>query len=231
MTHGEVPHPRHGQDLSDPIQEVRRDGTWVRIYPVPFRRLDQTEQYRKFDWIECRLRRRASDPRPESFSPVDVNELTRVGHVGTSDKWNERRRLLLKTARVYDTLSELIGAAKENVASLAVFKPTRITGFIWEDDDRNWSQERLEHMRAFHSQLALFEDDPWHQTFRLIRKLPYSFSYRFDDATGKGSELQVLDWEAGALYWNCLRSTNGDEKEALALVRRKYHDEFLKTDL
>lgn len=28
---------------------VRPDGSWLRIYPVPFRRLDETEQYRKFD--------------------------------------------------------------------------------------------------------------------------------------------------------------------------------------
>jgi len=34
---------------------VREDGSWVRIYPVPFRRLDEAEQYRKFDWLECDL--------------------------------------------------------------------------------------------------------------------------------------------------------------------------------
>ena len=44
-------------------------------------------------------------------------------------------------------------------------------------------------------------------------------------------ELQVLDWEAGALYWNCLRSTDGDEPKALAKVRQKYFDEFTKKDL
>ena len=103
---------------------------------------------------------------------------------------------------------------KENLASLAVFKPTRVTDFIWEGDDRGWSQKRLDQMRALHSQLALFEDDPWRQTFQLIQKLPYAFSYRFEDATGRSSELQVLDWEVGALYWNCLKSTNGDEGEA-----------------
>ena len=44
--------------------------------------------------------------------PVDFGEFTPVGHIGISDRWNERRRILLKTARVYDTLSELIAAAK-----------------------------------------------------------------------------------------------------------------------
>ena len=65
----------------------------------------------------------------------------------------------------------------------------------------------------------------------MIPKLPYPFSYRFEDAAGKSSELQVLDWEAGQLYWNCLRSAEGDEPAALAKVRQKYLDTFLKTDL
>ena len=210
---------------------IREDGTWVRLYPVPFRRLYKKERYRKYDWIECRLVRRTADPRPESFSPVDRNELTQVGHIDTSDKWRERRRLLLQTAQVYDRLDRLIEGAKSNTLSLAVFKPTKVTDFIWENEDRDWDQERLRQMRALHSQLALFEDNSWRQTFQLIPKLPYSFSYRFEDSTGKRSELQVLDWEAGALYWNCLKSTEGDADAALAKVRNKYFDTFLKTDL
>lgn len=210
---------------------IREDGTWVRIYPVPFRRLNESEQYRTYDWIECRLVRRTADPRPESFSPADQNELTPVGHIDTSDKWRERRRLLLQTTQVYDRLDRLIEGAKSNTLSLAIFKPTKVTDFIWENEDRNWNQEKLHQMRALHSQLALFEDNSWRQTFQLIPKLPYSFSYRFEDSTGKRSELQVLDWETGALYWNCLKSTEGDEDAALAKVRNKYFDTFLKTDL
>lgn len=210
---------------------VRKNGTWVRIYPVPFRRLDLEERYRKFDWIECRLLRRESDPRPESFSPSDTSELTAVGHIDTSSNWRERRRLLLQTARVYDRLDELIEGAKSNAVSLAVFKPKRVKGFVWESEEREWNPEKLREMRALHSQLALFEDNNWRETFKLIPKLPYSFSYQFEDATGRRSELQVLDWEVGALYWNCLKSTNFDEPLALAKVRSKYFDTFLETDL
>ena len=86
-------------------------------------------------------------------------------------------------------------------------------------------------MRDLHSQLGMFEENSWRQTFKLIPKLPYSFSYQFEDANGRRSELQVLDWEVGALYWNCLRSANGNEANALDKVRRKYFDEFLKKDL
>ena len=114
---------------------------------------------------------------------------------------------------------------------LAVFKPTRVTNFIWEEDDREWDTDRLRQMQEQFKQLDIFEDNSWRETFRVIPKLPYSFSYRFEDAAGKASEMQVLDWEAGALYWNCLRSTEGDEGLALAKVRQKYCDEFQQTDL
>jgi hypothetical protein len=65
----------------------------------------------------------------------------------------------------------------------------------------------------------------------VLPKLPYSFSYEFEDANGRKSKLQILDWETGALFWNCLRQHGGDEKVALEKVRIKYVDQFLKTDL
>lgn len=210
---------------------VRQDGTWIRLYPVPFRRLDEAEQYRKFDWLECRLNRNPSDPRPETFRPVDQGELKPVAHLDTADNWRERRQLLLKTARVYDRLDDLIAGAKANRVSLAVFKPARVLDFFWEEDDRDWDLDRVRQMREATKQNDLFADNTWRETFRVINKLPYSFSYKFEDATGRQSELQVLDWEAGALYWNCLWAVDGDEQLALAKVRQKYFDEFLQTDL
>lgn len=210
---------------------VREDGTWVRIYPVPFRRLERGEQYKKYDWIECGLHRRTADPRPESYSPVDPNEMMPVGRMDTSDNWRERRRLLLEKCRVYDRLATLVAGAKQNTMSLAVFKPYKVHDFVWETESPKWDPAKLRQMREFHDQLGLFGDNEWRRTFNLIPKLPYSFSYRFEDVTGRRSELQILDWEAGALYWNCLKSSGQDEMAALEKVKRKYLDEFITKDL
>lgn len=210
---------------------VRSDGTWVRIYPVPFRRLDAEQQYKKFDWLECRLVRNTSDPRPETFRPLAQSELAPVAHMGTEDAWRDRRQLLLKTSRVYDCLDDLIEGAKSNHVSLAVFKPARVLDFISEEDDREWNPAKLHHMRELHRQLDFFDDERWKHTFRIIPKLPYNFSYRFEDTAGRKSTLQILDWEAGQLYWNCLRSTAGGEDAALQKVRQKYLNEFRQTDL
>lgn len=210
---------------------MRADGSWVRLYPVPFRRLEEKEQYKKFDWIECRLARNLSDPRPETFRPVDVTELRPVTHLGTADQWRERRVMVLQKAQVYTRLDELIEGAKANRLSLAVFKPSRIVDLVWEPEDRVWNLEMLRLMRERSRQLDLFDDSSWRKTFKIIPKLPYSFSYKFEDAAGRTSELQILDWEAGQLYWNCLKSCKGDEQQAIVKVRAKYFDEFLKKDL
>lgn len=210
---------------------VRQDGSWIRLYPVPFRRLQETEQYSKYDWIECRVVKNRSDPRPESFRPYDPAQLVPAGHMDTNQDWRARRRLLLETCRVYTQLKELIEGAKANAMSLAVFKPTRLLSFSWETEEREWDPAKLAEMKARSAQLGLFDDETWRKTFKVIPKLPYSFSYRFEDEVGQSAKLQILDWEIGALYWNCLRKTGNDEPAALELVKQKYWDEFIEKDL
>ena len=209
---------------------VREDGTWMRIYPVPFRRLDETEQYRKFDWIEADFIPSKSDPRPETHHPADLTKLVPSGHMGTDDNWRERRKLLLERAQVFDRLDPLMAGAKSNALSLAVFKPARIRDFIWEEDEREWKADKLAQMRDKARQVELFSEESWRETFKVIPKLPYAFSYRLEDADGRESTMQVLDWECGQLFWNCLRRS-GDESEALQKVRAKYLDEFGQRDL
>ena len=40
----------------------------------------------------------------------------------------------------------------------------------------------------------------------------------------------IEDWEIGALYWNCLRSADGDEVIALKKVKEQYADNFIKNN-
>jgi hypothetical protein len=114
---------------------------------------------------------------------------------------------------------------------LAVFKPTKVHDFVWEAEEREWDPAKVAELCNRTRQMDLFAEEAWRQTFKIIPKLPYSFSYRFEDAEARESEMQVLDWEAGALYWNCLNSCNGDEQAALKKVRAKYMDEFSRLDL
>lgn len=210
---------------------IREDGSWIRLYPVPFRRLDEAEQYKKYDWIELELVRHTRDPRPESYRPRDPKNIQVVDHVGKEDLWRERRKLMLETCSVYNRLAPLLKGAKTNERSLAVFKPTRILDFVVEKCERKWDSAKVAAMRNMAAQGELFEEDAWRKTFNIMPKLPYDFSYTFEDAEGRKSTLRILDWETGQLFWSCMQSSSKDEEVSLEKVRRKYMGPLLKTDI
>lgn len=199
----------------------REDGTWVRIYPVPFRKRAYTEQYKKYDWIELDLVKNTSDFRPESFRPSTLEtEINVGGHIDTSRNWEERKKVCL--GKIYYNLSELIAEAKDkNIGtSLAVFKPSEILDFFAEPVEREWSSKQ----KAALAQQNLFETK-----FEVVKKLPYKFKFRFKDDQGKESNMMIEDWETGQLFWNCLSRHEGNEQKAIQDVRKKYFDDFAMT--
>ena len=71
----------------------REDGTWVRIFPVPFRKLNYARRYKKWQWIELDLVKNTSDYRPESYRPRDIdNEIKILEVVDTKYEWAERKK-------------------------------------------------------------------------------------------------------------------------------------------
>lgn len=209
---------------------LREDGSWVRIYPVPFRKIEDFDRrYAKFDWIECDLiRNTARDKRPESRRPTDLNTLKVVGHIDTKNNWHVRRDFVLGKGGVFTNLQVLIDDAKADKRSLATFRPSAVLDFVIEEDDREWNEDKLAEIRKQLNQPDLFEDSEWQATFRIIDKLPYKFSYRLIDDSGRESTMQILDWEIGALFWKYGRASEVIAKQK---VHEKYFDQFLKTDL
>ncbi|MCB9187273.1 MAG: hypothetical protein H6601_11105 [Flavobacteriales bacterium] len=199
------------------------DGKWIRLYPIPYRKLDYINQYKKYDWVEVDLER-SSDFRPESHKlvNVDVEEPIKVvGHLDTRNNWAARKEVVLN--RVYTDLKALIEEAKNKAVgtSLAVFKPTVVHDFIWKEVDREWEKSKQDQLL----QMKLFEEN---SDFEVVKKLPYKFSYRFDDENGVESTQMIEDWETGALFWNQFKKY-GDEKKACESVRQKYMDDFART--
>ncbi|MBU3955850.1 hypothetical protein KJ633_05260 [bacterium] len=213
---------------------ITEDGSWIRIYPVPFRFLEYKKKYKKFQWIEAEVTRNLSDPRPESYKIVDVNTIKLLDIIDTKNGWRERKNLLFGNLIVFDSLQELIKKSKNNELSLALFRPAKILDFIVEKADSEWDKGLVEKIRNDISQPDLFtteEERLAKENFQLAKKIPYKFSYRFQDSSGKESALMIEDWEIGQLYWNCLKRANGDEKTAAEQVKNKYLNEFQKKDI
>ncbi|MBN1129062.1 MAG: hypothetical protein JXA71_08750 [Chitinispirillaceae bacterium] len=209
---------------------VRADGSWVRIYPVPFRKLDFEIQFKKFQWIEADIERNLSDSRPESHKLKSHHAIRILNEIPTDKdgSWQQRRQLLLK--HVYTNRAALVKEAylPGKRTSLAVFKLQKITDFkIQEESNREWDKEKLEFIKARAQQIDLFAGE--RNPFEVVKKIPYSFSYEFQDDEHKTSTLRIIDWEIGALFLNSMRRHKNDEKKACADVRKKYWDDFALT--
>lgn len=78
---------------------ILEDGTWMRLYPVPFRLLSKEQQYKKYTWVNVEVVRRQSDFRNESFQPI-LSTLTVENRASKTD-WGERRRIIRKWKGFY----------------------------------------------------------------------------------------------------------------------------------
>lgn len=195
---------------------------WIRMYPIPFRFLQDQKQYPKYSWVELDLVRNTKDFRPESYRLKNEN-IKVLDTIGTANAWDARKSFVLK--ETFTSMEDLIKLAKSSAKkSLATVKPREIVKFEIKDDEREWRKDWLEQMK----QMDMFEPTNSSGQRKVVRKLPYKFYYHFLTDDNKLRKLMIEDWEIGALFWHCLSQTDGDEEAAKQLVREKYFDQFVQ---
>lgn len=201
------------------------DGSWIRVYPVPYRKLEYADQYEKWQWITIDVVKNTKDFRKESYRPTSTEPDIQKGvKLSTADGWALRKQIVLQ--HVYTNMTDLISEAKDkNIGtSLAVLKPREVLDFVWEEDEREWNKQKLETIYARQKQLNLFDTEETQRIFQVAKKLPYKFSYIFTSDDGIQRKLMIEDWELGMLYWNCLYAAGGNEEVACRKVKEKYFD-------
>lgn len=209
---------------------LREDGSWIRIYPVPFRQLEAYQKFHKYSFIEAEVYRNTRDARPESHK-VNIDTFSLTGEeLSTYDNWRQRREWVLGRGNVHTNLTELIEANKQGDLSLATFKPAKILKFKPQPDKAEWDDKKLGAIDALAKQGDLFSGWKSQDLARLVRKLPWKFSYTIEDDAGKQSTMMIEDWEIGELYWNCLRNSSSPD-EAVEKVHDKYFTYFSGRDI
>jgi hypothetical protein len=76
---------------------ITNDGEWVRLFPVPWRLMDEERRFSKWQWIGVDLLK-ADDGRPESHK-LNVDSIQVGQRIGTEDNWRARRELLAHLQR------------------------------------------------------------------------------------------------------------------------------------
>jgi hypothetical protein len=200
---------------------VQQDGTFVRLYPVNFRDLPYSQQYRKYQWIEAEVHKHIGrDVRKESYRPnLDTIRLIGEPIPTKGGDWSNRARYAL--AKKSASMEHLRAQQEADRTSLGIFRPKEVRDLIFAPDDPDWKAG----FKAALAQARLFEN----RTVSLEppRKVPFKFQYAFvcDDSSCKGHRMMIEDWELGALYWNCI-DRGATQGEACEKVRHKFLDQI-----
>lgn len=137
----------------------------------------------------------------------DVIKSTR----GWADRWQ-----WLDKIPSFRSISELDAARLKERISLGLVRPKAVSALkIVEARNSDWTDEEREKLVREQVQGELFSEADARQDVKTLRKIPFDFYYRFRCDTPEGEKeerCKIVDWEVGALYWNC-RHSHGEAWE------------------
>jgi hypothetical protein len=211
------------------VAGMTEDGHLVRLFPVPFRLVEDQQQFKKWLWISARIRRAQDDARPESHRiSVDTIQLEGEG-LPTEDHWIARREAI-KTVPVFESFTELDAARESRGVTLGLIRPARLLAMdIKAVTNPDWTEDEKAKLLQEQQQGNLFDAVADQRSLKTLKKLPFDFHYHYacESAAGTTEHThKLVDWEAGALYWKIHRRSDWQ-----AAFRQKYITEFGAKDV
>ena len=173
------------------------DCSFIRLYPIPFRYLEEGRQFKLYQWIRADIKKHIRDNRPESYE-VRLESIQPLEVIGTGNNrdWEERKRLFLQPKNIFRSLEVLRTKQNENKTSIGMIKPKRIIDFYV----KNKTQQEYEAAIQKRDQ-KLNQDDMFRTLLdHEIPKIKFYFKFECDDPSCNGHDISVLDWGFYELY-------------------------------
>jgi hypothetical protein len=182
-------------------------GALIRPYPVPFRLISDEAQFKKWQWIDAKVAKATDDHRPESHRLYTDTIKRDAEPLSTKGDWRDRKHAISGLA-VYEDFGALELQRQTAKVTLGLVRPARIVALdITPAQSPEWSEEERKKLVQLQVQGGLF-DDPEAKAITTLKKLPYDFHYRYEcivDGEARPYRHKIVDWEAGALFWNVYR--------------------------
>ena len=192
---------------------------WIRLYPVAYRELAFADRFKKYQFMNLRAFRSASDQRPESYKPnipsAELGEFIPAGQ-----DWRARWAYLNPLVGATTTCELLARQDKPKAPSLGLIKPRLVDRLDVEPNDAfTEDKQRLAELAAagdlFTTQRSVLEPAPY--------RLKYHYYCMEDGCTGHHQTL--IDWEAGQAARNWKADGKSDQ-ELPGLLRQKFLDQL-----
>lgn len=212
------------------VAGINDQGVMRRLYPVPFRLIEEGKKFKKWQWIAVRIEKTNKDHRPESHK-IYIDTISLGEEIKTGKQWFYRKDWLDKIP-YFNDFSALESANTETRLSLALLHPKKLIGLeISRARNPEWTEEEKGKLIRDQMQDDLFTEEQVRDQIKQLRKVPYDFHYRYTCETQEGEKEyrhKIVDWEAGQLFWNC-RKSHGINWERP--FREKLEDDFGNKDL
>jgi hypothetical protein len=197
-------------DLSTP-------GSWIRLYPINFRYLQQDRKFRKYDIVSVQVTpNRKDDWRAESWRP-NLDSLTVIRRLGD---WKRRRPWL--DPYVEPSMCELNRATRNDphARSLGLVRVADVSGLDIEKH-AGWTPDEQRKIDGYVNQLQLFQEDD-RSPLSAPRFRGY-YKWRCMDAACNGHRQGLIDWEFVVLQ---RRLTRRGDDDARSELHRRWVDEL-----
>lgn len=170
---------------------MEEDGRLIRLFPIPFRLIDDQKQFKKWQWVQARIGKASNDHRPESHK-VFFDTIVCDDHpLPTSHGWQARREQLGKMT-VFDDFASLDAARVSSGTTLGLVRPSRVLGLdIAPANNPDWTEEEKKKLVRHERQGGLF-DEADAKTIVTLKKVPFDFHYRYVCGSGAVS----MAWES-----------------------------------
>jgi hypothetical protein len=192
-------------------------GEWLRLFPVPYRFLDQDKRFRKYQWVEVGVTK-ARDHRPESFKLREDSIKILTDPLPTSSEWQARKEIIfpLKAHSLCGLQRE---RAENGHPTLGIFRPKAIEKLIIKAETPSWTDYQQALLRQGH----LWQRAPTHE----LEKVPFSFRYQFhcEEDGCTGHTMICTDWEIGEA-WRRWSKDYGSDWEAK--FRQRFETEMIE---
>jgi hypothetical protein len=190
------------------VQLTAAGPRWIRLYPVPFRTLEEPQQFAKYQPMRVSAAAHSGDRRPETRRP-DRDSIQVTGPVlPTTDGWRARRRFV--EPLMLPSMCEVLRRQRADGTSLAVFRPRSVLDIVIQPADIKEGKREI--ARAWAAQTSLLDglgsEERGHQ-LRELELVPWTFKYHYvcSDAACRGHTQSIIDWEI-ALTYRRVRSGN-----------------------
>ena len=191
---------------------ITDEGEWIRLFPIPYRLLNDPQRFKKYQWIEARVTRAREDTRLESYR-VDIDSIRVVSVVLKRDNhWQARKEIVLPLES--RSMCQLQAERDANgFPTLGIFQPRQIKSLRIEPTDANWSESELARL----NQLSLIVASPRQP----LEKIPFMFKYWYTcrEDTCRGHKMLCTDWEMSQAYRSFSQRYEGNWES-------KFHNRF-----